>query len=41
VKRGLEGVKLKNFPLLEVVARERMVKTQQVGKRLSEFCGDL
>jgi hypothetical protein len=29
------------FPLLEVVARERLVKTQQVGKRLSGCCGDL
>jgi hypothetical protein len=29
------------FPLLEVVARERLVKTQQVQKRLSGCCGDL
>jgi hypothetical protein len=28
-------------PLLEAVARERLVKTQQAGERLSEYCGDL
>jgi hypothetical protein len=27
-------VKLKNFPLLEAVARERLVKIQQAGKDL-------
>jgi hypothetical protein len=29
------------FPLLEAVARERLMKTQQAGKRLSGCCGDL
>jgi hypothetical protein len=28
-------------PLLEAVARERLVKTQQAGRRLSGCCGDL
>jgi hypothetical protein len=28
-------------PLLRAVARERMFKTQQAGKRLSACCGDL
>jgi hypothetical protein len=28
-------------PLLEAVARERLVKTQQIGKRLSGCCCDL
>jgi hypothetical protein len=29
------------FLLLEAVAREQLVKTQQAGKRLSGCCGDL
>jgi hypothetical protein len=29
------------FLLLETVARERLMKTQQDGKRLSGCCGDL
>jgi hypothetical protein len=41
VKRGLERVKLKNLQLLEIVARERLVKTQKAEKRLSGCCGDL
>jgi hypothetical protein len=28
-------------PLLQAVVRERLVKTQQAGKRLSGCCGDL
>jgi hypothetical protein len=28
-------------PLLEAVAREQLMKTQQAGKRLSECCGDM
>jgi hypothetical protein len=28
-------------PLLEAVARERLLKTQQAGNRLSGCCGDL
>jgi hypothetical protein len=28
-------------PLLETVARERLVKTQQAAKRLIRCCGDL
>jgi hypothetical protein len=28
-------------PLLEVVARESLMKTQKAGKGLSECCGDL
>jgi hypothetical protein len=28
-------------PLLEAIAKEWLVKTQQAGKRLSERCGDL
>jgi hypothetical protein len=28
-------------PLFETVARERLVKTQQAGRRLSECCGNL
>jgi hypothetical protein len=28
-------------PLLEAVAKERLMKTQQAEKRLSERCGDL
>jgi hypothetical protein len=28
-------------PLIEVVARERLIKTRQSGKRLSGCCGDL
>jgi hypothetical protein len=28
-------------PLLEAVARQRMVKTQQAGKRFNGCCGDL
>jgi hypothetical protein len=27
--------------LLELVARERLLKTQQAGKRLSGYCGDI
>jgi hypothetical protein len=34
VKRELEGVQLKNLHL-EAVARERLVKTQEVGKSLA------
>jgi hypothetical protein len=33
VKKGLKWVKLKN-PLLEAIAKERLVKTQQAGKGL-------
>jgi hypothetical protein len=36
VTRGPERRKL-----LEAVARERLMKIQQAGKRLSGFCGDL
>jgi hypothetical protein len=39
VKIEPEHVELRN--LLEVVARERLIKTQQAGKRLSRCCGDL
>jgi hypothetical protein len=28
-------------PLLEAVARGRLLKTQQIGKRLTGCCGDL
>jgi hypothetical protein len=28
-------------PLLETIARERLMKTKQAGKRLSVCCGDL
>jgi hypothetical protein len=28
-------------PLLEVVARERLMKTQEAGKRFSGYCGGL
>jgi hypothetical protein len=28
-------------PLLEAVPRERLMKTQEAGERLSECCGDL
>jgi hypothetical protein len=38
VKKGLERVRLKKSPLLEDVARKRLVKTQQAGKGL---VGDL
>jgi hypothetical protein len=40
VKIQLEHMKLKNL-LLEAVARERQMKTQQAGKRLGGCCGDL
>jgi hypothetical protein len=40
VKRGSECVKLKKSPLLEAVARERLM-TQQAGTRLSGCCGNL
>jgi hypothetical protein len=40
VKIGPESVKLKNLQL-EAVARERRVKAQQDGKRLSGCCGNL
>jgi hypothetical protein len=33
VKRGLERVKLRNLHLLQALARERLVKTQQDGKK--------
>jgi hypothetical protein len=39
VKRGPERETLKNLQL-EAVARERLLKTQQAGKRLVGFCGD-
>jgi hypothetical protein len=29
------------FPLSETVARERLMKRQQAGKRLSRYSGDL
>jgi hypothetical protein len=39
VKIEPERVKMKN--LLEAVARERLVKIEQAGKRLRGCCGDL
>jgi hypothetical protein len=39
VKMGPERVKLKNA-LLKAVTWERLVKTEQAGKRLSGCCGD-
>jgi hypothetical protein len=41
VTGGPECGKLKNLPLLEAVARERLMKTQQAEKRISGCCGDL
>jgi hypothetical protein len=35
------ALEAKGSPLLEAVARERLLKTQQAGKRLSGCCGDL
>jgi hypothetical protein len=40
VKRGLEGVKAEESPLLEAIAREQMMKAAG-WKRLSRRCDDL
>jgi hypothetical protein len=40
VKRGPES-EAEESPLLEAVARERLIKTQQAGKMLSRFYGNL
>jgi hypothetical protein len=34
-------IELEESPLLEAVARERLMKIEQAGKRLSGCCGDL
>jgi hypothetical protein len=36
-----EDLNAEETPLIEADARERPVKTQQAGKMLSEYCGDL
>jgi hypothetical protein len=41
VKIESEHGKLKNFLLLEAVARKWLMKTQQAGKMHSGCCGDL
>jgi hypothetical protein len=35
------GCEAEESPLLEAVARERLVETHQAGKMLSGCCGDL
>jgi hypothetical protein len=41
VARGQERRKIKKSPLLEAVARERLLKTQQVKEGLAGSCGEV
>jgi hypothetical protein len=41
VKTEPERVELKDLHCLEAIAGERLMKTQQAGKKLSGCCGDL
>jgi hypothetical protein len=41
---ALEAVKIDDVeesPLLEAIARERLMRTHQAEKKISGFCGDL